>query len=341
MQITATVAGLTVAQASVTLAQPTVYLSSGTSGNPPISVSTLSAPIQLAAAFTTGQTLRPGALPVTVSVSSSDSTVGSLSATQLLFSPVDVKEPFTFQPLAAGTTLVSLSVPAGFADPLGGRQQLITVTPVRLGFSASLTAPYDLVKPFTMTIGQAPASQLTVTLTSSDPTSLLLSNSNETASPSITTTFRAGGTTSDSFNLIALAASGSVTLTASAPPLGSQNFTVTLATSGFGFSTGPATLATGQVTGVPIMASELAPVSLAPLASYALMPGAPAVAIAVASSNPSILSVVSSPVSFFGGDSRETVAVSGQSHGAATLQITQPAGFSAPSSGTTYSLTVQ
>jgi hypothetical protein len=83
------------------------------------------------------QALRAGASPVSVQVSLSDTHVGSVTPTQVFFNLGDSRQLFSFQPLAAGSTLVSLSVPSGFVDPLSLRQVLLTVIAPRLTSPAS------------------------------------------------------------------------------------------------------------------------------------------------------------------------------------------------------------
>ena len=75
------------------------------------------------------QTLRPGATPLSVTVNSTNSTVGSVNPAVVVFNPGDSKQTITFQPRAAGSTLLSLGIPPGFADPVADGQVLLTVLP--------------------------------------------------------------------------------------------------------------------------------------------------------------------------------------------------------------------
>ena len=75
--------------------------------------------------------LRPGAAAVIVPVSLSDPKIGTLTPGQLTFVPGSGTQSFSFQATAPGTALLTLGVPAGFADPSpSARQQLLNVIPV-------------------------------------------------------------------------------------------------------------------------------------------------------------------------------------------------------------------
>jgi hypothetical protein len=123
------------------------------------------------------QALRPGATPFSVQVGLTDPKVGSVTPAQLLFNPGDSQHPFSFQPLAAGSTLLSLSVPGGFTDPLALRQQLLTVIGPRVTLGGALSVGKDLQSTAIVNIPSPAAAALSVTITSDDPSRLLLSDS--------------------------------------------------------------------------------------------------------------------------------------------------------------------
>src|SRR5207244_7958064 len=91
--------------------------------------------------------LRPGAPPVVVRASLSDSSIAVIAPSQLTFNPGESSQSFTVQPAAPGSSLLTLSVPTGFADPVSLRQQLLTVVPARAAFVNPLTVGKDLVRP--------------------------------------------------------------------------------------------------------------------------------------------------------------------------------------------------
>ena len=137
VKVTASSAGYQTAESQVQLTAASVILFNQPSPNP---LTTNSPPVPFEARLApypqnfspVAQALRAGASPVSVQVSLSDTHVGSVTPTQVLFNAGDVRQPFSFQPLAAGSTLVSLSVPSGFVDPLSLRQMLLTVIAPRL-----------------------------------------------------------------------------------------------------------------------------------------------------------------------------------------------------------------
>jgi hypothetical protein len=137
VKVTASSPGYQTAGSEIQLTASSVILFNQPSANP---LTTSSPPVPLEARLAPYpqnfspviQALRAGASPVSVQVSLSDMHVGSVTPTQVLFNPGDSRQPFSFQPLAAGSTLVSLSVPSGFVDPLSLRQVLLTVIAPRL-----------------------------------------------------------------------------------------------------------------------------------------------------------------------------------------------------------------
>jgi hypothetical protein len=75
--------------------------------------------------------LRPGALRLTVSVpvTSGTPTVGTIAGRPAVFAPGDPYYDIatSFAPLAAGTSVLSVGIPAGFSSPSTGREITATV----------------------------------------------------------------------------------------------------------------------------------------------------------------------------------------------------------------------
>ena len=74
----------------------------------------------------TVQELRGGIGPVVVPVTSGTPSVGTITVSPLSFSGGDVLKDTAFDPVSAGTTVLTVGVPSGFATP--SSQRLITAT---------------------------------------------------------------------------------------------------------------------------------------------------------------------------------------------------------------------
>jgi hypothetical protein len=130
--LNATAPGYQNAQIPITLAQSEVVFIQPQLSTP---LTPASAPLSIGVTLRTPagnnfpQTLRPGAAPLSVSLNSTNSTVGSVSPAVVVFNPGDSKQTITFQPHAAGSTLLSLGIPPGFTDPVADGQVFLTVLP--------------------------------------------------------------------------------------------------------------------------------------------------------------------------------------------------------------------
>jgi hypothetical protein len=288
------------------------------------------------------QALRPGATPFSVQVGLTDPKVGSVTPAQLLFNPGDSQHPFSFQPLAAGSTLLSLSVPGGFTDPLALRQQLLTVIGPRVTLGGALSVGKDLQSTAIVNIPSPAAAALSVTITSDDPSRLLLSDSvHPNGAASLNITILPGATTGSGFSLIGLASSGTVSLSLTAPPLTSSSYDISLQPSGFVFGSTIGSPAANTAFSVPIVVSALNPVSLTPTGTYSLRPGLQPVAVTVASSDSSIIDPGNATTFFSENTSQGSLRVQAKSPGNATLTIQAPPGFAMPSGGATANITVR
>ena len=70
-----------------------------------------------------------GGLTATVPVTSSDTSVGVITASPLAIGPNDNCENTAFDPLAAGTTTISVTAPGGFETPSQRQSIIATVNP--------------------------------------------------------------------------------------------------------------------------------------------------------------------------------------------------------------------
>jgi hypothetical protein len=254
--------------------------------------------------------------------------------------------------------VVSVTQPAGYNVPTSGTQLTASVTNPQvtllgsggttIGSNLQVSASGQLNIP-------APAGGLPVTITSSDPTKVLLANNpTDPGSSNITVTVPAGsGVNSIGFPTYYVqalgATSGSVTLTATAPGFMGSTLTLNLAPSGFvlsgnGQGVGQPVgvfLSLGQTVGFTAIAAVLDPATLAPTATFQAVRGGSSATVFLTSSGAQG-TLTGSPITVPAGSSSAGGAVfTPQAQGTATVTITSPvAGFSSPSSGTSVSVLV-
>jgi hypothetical protein len=285
--------------------------------------------------------LRPGAATVVAQVNLTDPRIGTVIPSQLTFTPGSGVENFSFQPTAAGSALLTLSVPTGFVDPGPARQQLLNVIPVRINLTGSLSVGKDLLQSTSINLPSPLGQAVTFTVTSSNAGLVLLSNTaSGGGTASISVPMAQGSSASAPFYIHGLAASGSVSLQVSAPQAGSSAFTASLQPAGFAFNPlNTTTVSVNQRTFIQILSYGLNPQTLAPESNQALRPGAAPVSLTIVSSDPSILGT-SAPVAFRPGDSLGNLLILPSAPGVATLTIQAPAGFTMPSSGASATISV-
>ena len=175
-----------------------------------------------------------------------------------------------------------------------------------------------------------------MTITSSDPTLVLLSEDATTdGTASIVLGFGTGGLLRG-FYAQGLADSGSVQLTATAPGYTSDETTVTLTPSGFAIPTFGlpffpfyCTTTSGD-TPFEVTALVLDPATLKVIGSaFPLRPGAAPVSVPVISSDTNVGTV--SPPTFNAGDGRQFLTFHPVGLGMTTVSMMEPTGFSTPS----------
>jgi hypothetical protein len=321
------------------------------SGNVPSSLSTLSSPVTLKgvlAAYSpdhyidtsAGLTLRGGATRLSVPVTLSDSKIGSVSTAQLVFQAGDSTQSFTFTPLAAGSVVLSLGVPAGWGDALSERQKLITVSAPRPVLIGASTVGKDLRRASGLRMSDNPAQAVTATLTSLDPARLLLATPFDSAgSASVSITLPGNGYVG-SFDLIGLASSGSAKILVTAPGLADTTFSITLQPSGFRVSAPSSTITVGSTASVQLYSCALDAATLAPAGDLPLRPGVATIPVTLASSDTNVVTVPSAPVYFYADESVHVALVTAKKAGSATLRANAP-GFTAAASGGSATITVQ
>jgi hypothetical protein len=299
--------------------------------------------------LSTNQTLR-GGFTASVPVNSSMTTIGTIvpSGSQAVFNGGDQSNTsLSFQPLALGNSLLSISQPQGFSRPAAGGQPLdqltatvalptITLSPVTVGYN--LVAPGGVAY-----LSQPPSSTLSVTISASPAGQVLLSAS-PTACPCTNplTLQVAAGQTALPFYVQGLVPSGGATLTASAQNYSNSNtanVTVTpsafLLASGNGNNPSFGTFSTTTLsppTPLTVVVWQLNSSLQRPAGSGPglLRPGISQLAVAVVPISGSG-TVIGSPAYFNGGDqSNTTLLFQPCSTPCSTvLQVQQPSGFAA------------
>ena len=139
--------------------------------------------------------LRPGANPITLGIASGNTAVVSVSPAQLTFTPSREADVHLGR---SGTASISFTAPSGITSPAA-----IAVS-VQTGFlqiSSSYALGKDLQAPAGVTLYNGPSSGGPVTLTSADPTRLLISTSATLPGQSSATLSGTSGTSNVGFYL--------------------------------------------------------------------------------------------------------------------------------------------
>jgi hypothetical protein len=342
--IDASATGFTSGSANMTLT-PAGFMLAGPNGNGVPSFSTnqgLSTPLTVSAArldasfnFAEVQPVR-GGFSATVAVSSSNTSLATVTPSSVTLNGGDSSTNTQFQAVNSGAVTVTAAVPAGFSLPAQGANTLsVTINPAGL-VPAAVTAGKGLENTTNITLnGVAPTGGLTVTITSNDPSRLLLSSTASGAGKaSIDMLVPAGlGRTAD-FYVYPLDNTGTATYTAMAPGFGSTTGTVTLARSGFVIQvSGPVgtssflTTSGAPPTTVNVLAAILDAGSNY-VATQALAGGTSA-SVSVTSSSTAVGTIGTSPVTVQGGSNQASTLFQPVSAGSTTLSVGTPAGFSA------------
>jgi hypothetical protein len=256
-----------------------------------------------------------------------------------------------FDPLAVGSSTLTLVTPSGFTTPSNFQSIVATVAAAGISVGGNTALGKDLQEAASGTL-QAPAAAggVVVTLTSSDPSKLLIApNATTAGSPSIDVTV-AAGQTSFSYVLQSLAGTGTVQVIASAPGYVNGAGDVTLVPSGFIINSPGGTLSTSQVaanTSIQLCATSLNPATLAydGFQSRLLRFGIAPVSVAVTSSNTTVGVVVNSPQSQTGNSFCTNTSTGGMQFdplaaGTTTLTLVTPSGFTTPSNFQSVAVTV-
>jgi hypothetical protein len=175
-----------------------------------------------------------GGSPVNFTISSSNPAVGGVPAEGLELRPGTSTITTLFKPAALGETTLALNTPANFSVPAKLASVIATVALPTFAIPNGIMIGKDLQAGAAVGLGQAaPPEGVELTLTSGDPSKLLIASSaSEKGSGSLVMKVP-GGSFGASVFLQALDNSGKVTYTASAPGYQTRSAEVLLEESGF------------------------------------------------------------------------------------------------------------
>lgn len=294
-----------------------------------------------------GLVLSPGVAAVSVPVTSSNTAVGTISTSPVVFHAGDATQPTTFQPLTAGTSTVAVTPPAGYSTPANYQSIVATVTAPTLAiqFGNNITTGVHLRDGGTgIYLTTAPSSPLTVTVTVADETKATIASS-PTAVGTKTITFTNVTTTTVGTIYTQGQATGNTTVSATGTGYTTGTATMAVDPSGFGYyyyQSGTITTTTfATPTSSTYCAYTLDPTSLNVVSlGYTLSPGVASVNLPIVSSAPSVGTITTSPVVFNPGDQCKSTSFQPVSAGTANINPTTPAGYSTPATYQTVVATV-
>jgi hypothetical protein len=352
--LTATSAGYAIGTFTLTLYPTGLSFWPGSGGT--LSTTTFSGPSVLTAylvllspgtlnAYNYGYPLGPQAPgAVSVAVTSSSTSVGALTGSP---SSIVVGTYFTqaisFVPATAGTTNLTIAEPTGYFTPSNVAVQIAaTVTAPSINLSSPVIGN-NMIAPGGVSLGAAPPSAETLTLTSSDPTHFLLTaDPTKVGSAQIKLQLTAGSQVIPPFYIEGQNFSGAgaitATLTASAAGYNDGTFTLTLYPTGLSYWPGSGgTLIVNANSSPAVLTVYLVLLSPGTLNAYnygyPLGPQAPgAVPVAVTSTNTGVGTVSGSPASIgVGAYYTQAISFVPVATGTTDLPLTTPGGYFTPS----------
>jgi hypothetical protein len=262
------------------------------------------------------QMVRGGLSPVSVSLSNSNPTAGTIVGSPVSFSGGDVSKTVVFDPVNAGTTTISMVTPAGFTTPSNAQQ--ITATVTAAGINVGNTTVLD-------------------------PSKVLLAPDATTAgAASLTFLIGAGQSSIPNFYVQALTDAGSAQIETTASGYATDTSTITFQPSGFYLqTTNFTTTSFSPNTTVNVGLARLDPLTFNVAQAQAVRGGLPSpISVSVSSANLTVGTIVGSPVSFVGGDTSKSVAFDPANAGTAAISVATPVGFSTPSNSQQFTATV-
>jgi hypothetical protein len=287
--------------------------------------------------FVDFQSIR-GGLTVNVNVTSSNTTVGTITTSPVVFAGGSTIGFTEFDPASAGSTTITVGAPAGFSTPATGVSAIVTVIAPGILIDNNVSVGRNLQQLGTALLGApAPAGVLSLTLTSNS--GLLLLSTSETAagSGSITINVPAGQSVAN-YYLQSLGDTGTATYTATAPGYTTKTATVLLSPSGVVIEgpLGPGFPVTTTMAQGP-QPLTVRTMLLEPGTNFPVMPQALAGGMSLQvtlTSGSAGVGTVASPVTIAGGSDTGASQFTPVAAGQTTINVNRPAGYSLPSTYT-------
>ncbi len=285
--------------------------------------------------YTFGYELNPGVAPVTVPLSNSDPTVGTVAGGGVVFTAGKTGVSTTFQPSAAGTTNIAITTPSGFSPAAPAQTITATVTAPTM-YNYDTYTGVKLQNNFNIGLPVSTPTPETVTLTSSNAAIFTISSSETTAGTGSLTFTTTNGSGQSIW--IQGQSAGTATLTVSAPGFTSSTSTITVYPSGFafyGYFTPPYTTTTFSGQSSPAVGTITIGSSgsiYGYIGQLPLNPGVTAT-VAITDGTPTVGMISSAALVFTTGDTSHTFNFTPVAAGTTNLAITTPVGFTTPMSG--------
>jgi len=292
--------------------------------------------------FVTAQAVR-GGVTASIPVTSGNTGVGTITVSPVTISGGANTVTTAFHPVANGTSVISVGTPPGFTTPASLTSLTATVATPSILITDGVSVGQNLEFVGQITLGQpAPPGGLVVTLTSADPSRLILSASGTTAGAAngVQTINVPEGTSTAQFFLQALGNSGTVSYTASAPGYNPKTATITLTPSGLVLVAPTGRNFTTSVGAGPtqfiLMTAQL-DASNNPVGTQAVRGGL-SLSVTLTSANPAV-GTIQSPITIPAGTDTVTPTFTPLAAGNTTVNAQQPANIGL-STQTTVNVTV-
>jgi len=289
--------------------------------------------------YTFGYALRAGLDDVEVAVTSSDSAVGQISESPLLFRAGDSQRNTAFDPIGAGTSTVQIVQPDGFTSPTSkpgyyGARIEVSVTAPSINANNVIIGKGQQTT-FYSYLGATPPEPTTVTVTIDDPSIALVSTDANTVGSDNAQRSGISSTAGQTWYIQGLQ-EGTTTVSVTAPGYAQATYEINVWPSGFveaNYSYRNLTTTTfSDNTSLSVATSVLYPASAANAgdvytAGYPLRAGVSPVAVQVTSTDTNVGIITASPVVFNAGEGTKPTAFDPLATGNTTLTVVQPSGF--------------
>ncbi|MEN6372032.1 MAG: hypothetical protein ABFD64_08465 [Armatimonadota bacterium] len=289
--------------------------------------------------YSAPQNLRGGITSVTVPVAISDGTVGTLSANSITLQGNTGSAKVSFQPVATGSAVISVSTPDGFQT--SATRNTIPVTVVVPNVTTyDVCVGRDLQTNISFYLQTAPPQPVDVTITVGS-SSVATVTTDPLVEGTSSVTFSGVGNTSSRAFYVQGRGLGTTTLTISAPGYSPVEKTITVNPSGFVICS-PSSITTkvGAVSSsLDIRPARLDPVNYT-YSAYQQLRGGLTVNVDVVSSNVNIGSITVSPLTFDSNGNSAVTKFTPLAAGTCTVSVVPPEGFSTPTTRREIDVTV-